>query len=795
MPDLKTKGATVELLISGMTCAACVSRLERVLNKVDGVQEASVNLATEEAHVTLQPGGLATPLSSADADGSVGGSASRTAQPGSADFVLQRLLLAVRKAGYDAALKPPEASEPAESKPDRAWLWAGLLSLPLVLPMLAMPFGLHWMPPAWVQFLLATPVQFYFGARFYRAGWRALKALTGNMDLLVSIGTSASWGLSVYLAGSALWPGYEGEQPHLYFEASAVIISLVLLGKWLESRARHRAVEAIRGLRALRPQQAHVWRDEQWLTLPAQRVRVGDRIQVLPGERVPADGVVLEGQSELDESLLTGESMPQLRSQGDRVIAGAINGSAPLIIQAAAIGADSSLAHIIRLVENAQAGKAPIQRLADRVSAIFVPVVVLIAVSTLVAWWSFGGSFPEALLHAVAVLVIACPCALGLATPAAIIAGTGVAARQGILIRDATALEQAQGLTLVAFDKTGTLTEGHPRLLAIHSYGAISADDSLRLAASLQAGSEHPLARAVLNAALEKFSDAHGSAQVLDLKAIPGQGVIGKIGSEIYLMGNERLMAHYGGSSNLALPKDWHSEQHTLAWLARDRGAPSMNDPAQADSPGLLKASLDESQLEVLAAFAFADPVRPSAQHAVSRLQASGIAVWMLSGDREPVAAALASTLKLDGYAANLMPADKLAWLEQLSAQGHRVAMVGDGLNDAPALAAAPVSFAMASGTDVARQAASVTLMKADPERVADAIEISRRTWRKIKQNLFWAFAFNSLGIPLAALGYLSPIVAGAAMAFSSLAVVSNALLLKAWTPSRSDGARQPATP
>ncbi len=719
-------GQSIDLLISGMTCAACVGRVERAIRKIGPeVASVEVNLAFEQARVQL-----ATPLPA------------------------ERLVQAVRDAGYEAAVATPDAPPPEPPPADRTWLWSAALTAPLVLPMLAMPFGIHWMLPAWIQFLLATPVQVLAGARFYKAGWAALRARSGNMDLLIALGTSSAYGLSLYEWWAASQHGHE---PHLYFEASATIITLVLLGKWLEMRARRKAVEAIRSLQALRPEVATVITAEGPVSRPIARVRVGDRVQVLPGERVPVDGLVIEGESEVDESLLTGESALLPRGPGTTVAAGAINGNGRLVVETRAIGADSTLARIIRLVEDAQAGKAPIQRLADQVSAVFVPVVVVIAFVTLAAWWFSGASGAEALLHAVAVLVIACPCALGLATPAAIMAGTGVAARHGILIRDAEALERAQGLRRIAFDKTGTLTEGHPKLTAHRSMSSgVDALEVLRRAAALQQGSEHPLALAVREAAQGQVLP-----EVSALTAVPGQGVEGLLDGRRHWLGNARLMVR-AGLTEPHEPADLST--HTIAWLA---------------------GQTENGAVALLGVLAFSDPLRAGAREAVQALKDQGIEVWVLSGDRQTVAEAVLAPLALDGIRAGLLPADKLAVLRGWQSQGLSVGMVGDGINDAPALAAAQVAFAMGSGTDVARQAASVTLMSSDPRRVADAVSISRQTWRKIRQNLFWAFAFNALGIPAAALGYLSPVLAGAAMAFSSVTVVTNALLLKRWRPGK----------
>jgi Cu+-exporting ATPase len=726
---------TFELAIGGMTCASCAGRIEKALRAVPGVIEASVNLATERAHARVLP-----------------------------EVSIDALIAAVETAGYRATT-PADAPEPASSSHDsagvdaeareRRHLWLALaLSLPLVLPMLAIPFGVHAMLPGWVQFTLATPVQFWLGARFYRAGWHALKARSGNMDLLVALGTSAGYGLSVWhlLAGS--------HHAALYFEASAVVIALVLLGKRLETRARRQTTSAIRALQALRPATARVRRDGIETELAVARVRVGDEVIVRPGERIPVDGRILEGRTHADESMLTGESLPVARAQGDRVTGGAVNGEGRIVIETTAIGAESALARIIRLVEDAQAKKAPIQRIVDRVSAVFVPVVIGIALLTLVGWGVATGDWSQAVLNAVAVLVIACPCALGLATPTAIMAGTGVAARAGILVKDAEALENAQRIGVVAFDKTGTLTLGKPTLTETLALDGDAAS-LLATAAAVQRGSEHPLAAAVVQAA--QVSD---SVVASDIRAVPGRGVRGRIGAGEVLIGSERMMRDEG--IDLA-PLSARSEAlfasgHTVSWIAAAEGG---------ERPRLLGL------------LAFRDTPRPGARDAIARLHALGVRTVMVSGDQEGAARTVGAQLRIDDVRANVLPEEKAAVIAQLRRDGV-VAMVGDGINDAPALAAADVGIAMGSGTDVAMHAAGVTLMRAEPALVADAIEISRRTTRKIRQNLFWAFAYNVVGIPLAALGLLDPVIAGAAMALSSVSVVANALLLRRWRPHRS---------
>jgi Cu+-exporting ATPase len=737
----------IALRIEGMTCASCVGRVERALRGVPGVIDASVNLATERARVVV---------------------------PAGDDEALRaRLVAAVVDAGY-AALLPEDAAGASADDAGVALASRGLdrerlhllvavvLTLPLVVPMLALPFDRHWMLPGWLQLLLATPVQFWLGARFYRAAWGALKARTGNMDLLVALGTSAAYGLSVFhlLQG----PAHHGETP-LYFEASAVVIALVLLGKWLEARARRQTTEAIRALQALRPTHARVRRDGREIEVRAADVVVGDVVVVRPGERIPVDGIVLEGDTHADESLITGESLPVAKGVDDRVTGGAVNGEGLIAVTTTAVGAESALARIVRLVEDAQAAKAPIQKLVDRVSAVFVPVVVAVALLTLFAWGVFGGDWNAAILNAVAVLVIACPCALGLATPTAVMAGTGVAARAGILIKDAEALEVAHAVRTVAFDKTGTLTEGRPVLVA---HVAVDGDDDALLArsASLQQGSEHPLAKAVLAAFAAR--DTGAPTIVRDVRAVAGRGLRGTFEGRALMLGSRRMMAEAGiDTAPLAARADALAHDGcTVSWLGEavdeaGNGAPRLH--------GLL---------------AFRDPPRANAAQAIAELRALGVRTVMISGDNAGAAGAVARALGIDDVRADVLPEQKADAVRALARDG-RVAMVGDGINDAPALAAADVGIAMGTGTDVAMHAAGITLMRPEPGLVADALDVSRRTVRKIRQNLFWAFAYNVVGIPLAALGLLDPVVAGAAMAFSSVSVVSNTLLLRRWSPRR----------
>ncbi|QNP47282.1 heavy metal translocating P-type ATPase [Diaphorobacter aerolatus] len=729
---------SLDLGIGGMTCASCVGRVERALRKVPGVQDATVNLATERAHVTFGPDASATDI----------------------DAVVRR---AVRNAGYE-----PRSAAEQEADEESASPWAGfmpvaiglILSAPLVLPMIGDLFGQHWMLPPWAQFLLAAPVQFILGARFYKAGWHAVKALSGNMDLLVAIGTSAGFGLSLWLWFTA----QPGHVPHLYFEASAVVITLVLLGKWLETRAKRQTTAAIRALHALRPDVAHLLGRDGEVDVPIAEVMAGDRLVVRPGERIPVDGEVLEGHTQVDESMLTGEPLPVVREAGAALTGGSINGDGRIIMQVSAVGSETVLARIIRLVEDAQAAKAPIQRMVDKVSSIFVPVVLVIALLTFLGWMWTGAGVEASLIHSVAVLVIACPCALGLATPAAIMAGTGVAAKNGILIKDAEALEIAHKVDTVAFDKTGTLTVGQPRLIAFHVEPASDEARTLAAVASVQSGSEHPLARAVLAAARERdvaIPEPEG------VRAVPGRGTEGEVAGRSYLIGSLRWMQELGVElGDLA----------RQAAILQEQGA-TVSAVAERRTSGLVAVAL----------LAFGDEPKPGAREALAALKASGVRCVMISGDNKGAAHAMARRLGLDPDAgevmAEVLPGDKAAAVRQLQQGGHVVAMVGDGVNDAPALAAADVGMAMGNGTDVAMHAAGITLMRGDPKLVAAALDISHRTVRKIRQNLFWAFAYNIAGIPLAALGFLSPVVAGAAMALSSLSVMTNALLLKRWEP------------
>ncbi|KAG8154734.1 heavy metal translocating P-type ATPase [Burkholderia catarinensis] len=820
--------ASIELDIDGMTCASCVSRVEKALANVPGVARASVNLATERATVDAaagvsaarlaeavkQAGYGATPVASAatppaasaDLELDIGGmtcascagrvekalaavpgvarasvnlATERASVHGAGALDVATLIAAVTTAGYRASLTAASsagatagAGEPASPAQDpdarkrreavrerNLVIWSAVLSAPLVAPMLVAPFGIDLMLPGWLQLVLASVVQFGFGARFYRAAWHAVKARAGNMDLLVALGTSAAYGLSLWMLLRD--PAHPG---HLYFEASAVIVTLVRFGKWLESRAKRQTTDAIRALNALRPDRARVVEHGVERDVSLSQVRVGTRVSIRPGERVPVDGRIVSGRSHIDESLITGESLPVPKDDGDPVTAGSINGEGALVVETTAIGAETTLARIIRLVESAQAEKAPIQRLVDRVSEVFVPAILGIAVLTLVGWLIAGAGMEAAILNAVAVLVIACPCALGLATPAAIMAGTGVAARHGVLIKDAQALELAQRTTVIAFDKTGTLTEGKPSVTAFEAVG-VPRDEALALAAAVQRQSDHPLARAVVaahDADVAARGDNAPSAIAADARAVAGRGVEARVGGQLLALGSTRWRDELGIAVPPALDAratELERAGNTISWLMR------------ADAPHAL-----------LALIAFGDTVKPGARDAIAALSARGVASVLVTGDNHGSAAAVAAALGIGEVHAQVLPDDKARVVAELKrTHGGIVAMVGDGINDAPALAAADVGIAMATGTDVAMHTAGITLMRGDPALVADAIDISRRTYRKIQQNLFWAFVYNLVGVPLAALGWLNPVIAGAAMAFSSVSVVTNALLLRRW--------------
>jgi len=711
--------------VNGMTCSACSNRVEKALRKLPGVLEANVNIALERADVKTIAG---------------------TVHIGT-------LADAVDRAGYEARItsateaqaradEEHRAKDEAQLRKEKLTLLISMaLSAPMVGHMVAKFLGYDFVHLPFMEVLLATPIQFVIGARFYKAAYKALKAGSANMDVLVVMGTSAAYFYSWYLIATL---GAEA-QGKLYFEASAVIITLVLLGKFMEARAKRGTTAAIRQLMDLRPQTARVKRsDGTEVELPIVEVGTGDIIVIKPGENIPVDGEVVAGQSELDESLITGESLPVTKRAGDKVTGGAINGTGLLEVRATNVGEDSTLSKIIRLVENAQAGKAPVQRLVDRISEIFVPVVVAIAAVTFTIWFFTSGNFEAALVAAISVLVIACPCALGLATPTAIMTGTGAAARSGILIKDVEALEHAHRLSAIIFDKTGTLTEGKPAIASIHVMRG-SEEDMLRAAAAVQQGSEHPLAQSMLDRAAGLELDLPA---VTDFRSYTGRGVSGMVDGREIMVGNETLLAEWDldPAAERDRARRWEAQARTVVWVA-DRAS-------------------------IIGIIAIADTLRAEAKDAVRSLGELGIKTLMLSGDAELVATEIGRQVGVDDARGQVKPDEKAAVVEELVAEGYTVGMIGDGINDAPALAAADVGIAMGSGTDIAME----TLVGA-------AIEASRATFTKIKQNLFWAFVYNVIGIPLAAMGVLTPTMAGAAMAMSSVSVVSNSLLLKRWRP------------
>ncbi len=719
----------IELDISGMTCASCSGRLENVLSKQPGVELAAVNLATEKASVTVHTGAISQ----------------------------DELIAVVARTGFTAtptvtsteqrALAEAKAKQQNKHEQNKLIISA-LLTFPLAIPMLLTLFGVDWMLAPWLQFALATPVQFWIGRQFYIGAFKSLRGGAGNMDVLVMMGTTAAWGLSTWVV---LTGGADG---HLYFEASAMVITLVLFGKWMEGRAKRSASSAIRALMDLRPEFARIELDGKIVDVPVESVQRDAVVIVRPGERLPVDGVILEGSSQLDESMLTGESMPVSKGIGDEVTGASVNGAGMLRISATNMGTESTLSRIIRMVENAQASKAPVQKLVDKISAIFVPVVVAIALVTFLAWWLFMGDPQSAFLSAVSVLVIACPCALGLATPTAIMVGTGVAAKHGILIKDAQALELAHHSDTVVFDKTGTLTKGIPTVETICAANG-NESELIRVAASAQQGSEHPLAKALLQHAEDNQIEL---LPVQEFSSIPGMGLSAVVDGRKLLIGNVRLMQRESIALDSMLEQAENIEQqgHTLMWVA---------EPEASSAP--------------IGYISVTDPIKEGVSELILRLSNRGITSVMLTGDNRHAAQTVADVISIDRVIAEVLPGDKAAEVQKLRAQGQKVTMVGDGINDAPALAAADVGIAMGTGTDVAMHTAGITLMRGAPGLVADALSISHATYNKIAQNLFWAMIYNVIAIPLAAFGVLSPVIAGAAMAMSSVSVVSNSLLLR----------------
>jgi len=734
-PGQAAGAGVCDLKIEGMTCASCVATVEQALGSVPGVAGATVNLANKQARVRL----------------------SRKIDP-------DRLAKAVRDAGYGARPAGTDDTQ-AEAARERAkarreWtLFAvsALLTLPLVAQM---GFGLVGLPghlPPLVQLGLAAPVQLFAGARFYKAAWPALKRLSGNMDTLVALGTTAAFALSLYhvaAAPMAEWLAWGGAG-HLYFEAAAAVITLVLLGRILEDRATRSAGAAVQALMRLRPERARIERGGQTVSVPADQVDQGDVVIVRPGERIPVDGQVLSGESQADESLVTGESLPVGKAPGDTVIGGAINGDGLLRVEATAVGQQSTLAKIIDMVQSAQASKPPVQRLVDKVASVFVPAVVAVAIATFAGWSLAGASLETALIYAVAVLVIACPCALGLATPTAIMVGTGLAARRGVLIKDAAALEQARAVTTVVFDKTGTLTQGKPEVRDARPLGGHAHGELLRLVGSIQQGSSHPLAEAIVG-----YAQDHGAqlTSPSDFRNVAGKGVLATVDGRRLAVGSQRLMAEQGVDTQAAgdLADGFEGQGWSVVYAAE-----------LGETPGLIGV------------LGLGDQLKPGVADAVAALQRAGIEVTLLSGDNRRAAEAVAAQVGIDRVIAEVLPDDKAREIERLRDRGHVIAMVGDGVNDAPALAAADIGIAMGEGTDVALKTAGIALMRGDPRLVAEAIRLSRTTYAKIRQNLFWAFAYNTVAIPVAAAGLLSPMIAGAAMALSSVSVATNSLLLR----------------
>ena len=720
----------VKLLITGMHCAACSARLEKVLNQLPQV-DARVSIATEVAQIDFQP--ASTPLPD--------------------------LIKAIQGAGFDAHVPRDFAVEKQARialllREQMQFLISAALTLPLLAEMLLMLFGIHIMLPAWLQFALATPVQFWIGSRFYSGAWGSLRNGSANMDVLVALGTSAA-----YLLSCAVWL-LQLDLP-LYFESSATLITLVLLGKLLEARAKGKASSALEALLNLQPKTAQVERNGVMQTLPVADMQVDDVFLVRPGESVPVDGIVLVGTSSADESMLTGESVARSKQINDKVYAATSNQHGLLKCRALAVGSHTQLAAIIRLVEQAQGSKAAIQQLADRISAIFVPVVMIIALATFGAWYLIGHDFTSSLINAVAVLVIACPCALGLATPTALVVSTGRAAQTGILVKDAAALERAHSLSVLVVDKTGTITAGKPIVADVLPAAGITQNELLTVSAMLTQGSTHPLSRAIFEHC--QTLQLH-SQLTATINEIAGQGLSGTAEGKSYLL----VSPGYAAQQDITLPDPeilaLQQQGKTVMIVAREN--------------------------QLLGYIATQDQVRASSREAVARLQNMGVRVVMLSGDNPAATQAIAQQVGITEFVAEVTPQAKAAHVQSLKTSDARpgmtilVGMVGDGINDAPALANADVSFAMRSGSDIAIETADITLMRSDLMSVADAIDLSRATLKKIRQNLFFAFVYNVLGIPLAAAGMLNPVIAGAAMAMSSVTVVSNALLLKRWQSS-----------
>lgn len=728
----------LQLKISGMTCAACSGRIERVLSKTDGIQNANVNLTTEVAAMEFDPALL------------------------SKDTIIAK----IEKLGFGAEELKNTSPEEERARQQRelrnmklSLIVSAILTAPLLLGMIFSMAGLHidFLHNPYFQLILATPVQFIIGWRFYKHGFLALRAKSPNMDVLIALGTSAAYFFSLYniLAGNIAHGSMEG----LYFESSMVIITLILLGKYFEARAKDRTSDAIKKLIGLQPKTARVLRGGNTLELPVEQVKVGDFIVVRPGERIPVDGEIAEGATTVDESMLTGESIPVDKTVGDTVFGATTNQAGAITFRAAKVGKDTTLAQIVKLVQDAQGVKAPIQKIADKVSAVFVPAILAIAALTLILWLIFTGSTADAIISAVAVLVIACPCSLGLATPTAIMVGTGVGAEHGILIKGGEYLETAHNINAVILDKTGTVTNGRPVVTDILPLAsAYPEDEVLRLAAAAEQLSEHPLGIAIFEYGKQKFTDL---PKAENFTSVTGKGIRCFIDGKEILIGTRKLLAEQG--------IDLSAAEDQVRGL-EDAGKTAM----------LL--SVDDTLVAILAV---ADTIKESSAWAVKQLADMGIRVYMITGDNARTAAAIAKQAGISNVLAEVLPEDKANEVQKLQQQGFFTAMVGDGINDAPALAAANIGIAMGTGTDIAMEAADITLMRGDLNMIPATIRLSKQTLRKIKQNLFWAFIYNSIGVPFAAFGFLNPMIAGAAMAFSSVSVVSNSLLLKRFDPEK----------
>ena len=788
---------TLEIPVEGMSCAACSARLEKRLGALDGVLRANVNLALARAQVEFVPAqvtpaditkrvektgfrvphshveftieGVENAVDAGRLEERLGGldgviSAGVDFARGSGRVVFEPAIVRadeifdyLAKAEYSARPVMDEKQDTEKLKREREFrksvrllIFSAVLSAPLLFQMAGMlPGAGGWELPRWWQFALATPVQFIVGWRFYRGAYHSLMGGGANMDVLVALGTSAAW---LHSSVVTLW-GLSGH--HVYFEASAILITLIVLGKVLEERAMGRTSEAIKKLIGLQAKTARVLRDGEEREVPVEQVQVGDVVMVRPGEKYPVDGLIIEGATSVDESMLTGESVPVAKGVGDAVTGATLNIDGAVRFRVTKVGEETALAQIIRMVEQAQGSKAPIQRTADRISGIFVPIVLGIALVTY-ALWDAVGPFTPALINAVAVLVIACPCALGLATPTAIMVGTGKGAEAGILIKGGESLETAHKLDVIILDKTGTLTKGTPVVTDILPLNGLPEGELLRIAASAERGSEHPLGKSIVNEA-----EARGLEllEMRDFRAYPGHGLKAEVGGRKIYLGNEKLMAEHGVSTppHIDEIRNLESQGKTVVLIA--------------DVEGLLGA------------IGVADTLKENSAEAVESLQRMGIEVYMMTGDNERTAQAMAAQAGVRHVMAGVMPDEKAAMVEELRRGGKKVGMVGDGINDAPALAAADVGFAIGTGTDIAMEASDITLMQGDLMGVVAGIHLSKTVMRKIRQNLFWAFFYNILGIPLAAFGFLSPIIAGAAMAFSSVSVVSNTLLLRKWKP------------